>query len=83
MSLILVKPLDGKRVLNPSQNPPVPLPPEGTVVERSIYWDRRVSDGDVEVIPTDDSVGNKPQASDERRANLTLTRTNKPEKSEK
>ena len=59
ISVIYVKAIDGRRVLDPARNPPAPLPPEGAKVEKSIYWRRRLMDGDVtEIIePNASSLG--------------------------
>jgi hypothetical protein len=65
MTMIYVKPTAGRRVMDPNQIPPAPLPAAGTLVEKSIYWDRRLKDGDVEVVSkaaAPSSVEPKPKA---------------------
>jgi len=47
---LFLAPKQGLRVLNPDQNPPVPLPSGGALVNASTYWQRRIADGDVTVI---------------------------------
>lgn len=41
----LLQPRPGVRVLDPVKR--TPLPPEGVEVELSVYWLRRLADGDV------------------------------------
>jgi ASC-1-like (ASCH) protein len=53
MATIRVKPKPGLRVLNPALIPLGPLPVDGAVVEDSIYWRRRIADGDVVIVTTD------------------------------
>lgn len=52
---IKVVPKQGLRVVNPDAaqpGQPLPaLPPEGAVVDRSSYWERRIEDGDVTFEP--------------------------------
>lgn len=45
LTKITVKPADGRRVVDPQTRKP--LPAEGAEVERSVYWLRRINDGDV------------------------------------
>lgn len=42
-------PAPGRRVLDPLKR--TPLPPEGAAVELTIYWLRRLADGDVQEVP--------------------------------
>ncbi|MEF2145124.1 MAG: DUF2635 domain-containing protein [Desulfovibrionaceae bacterium] len=42
---IFVKPVDGRRVLDPDTKQP--LPPEGASVEQSSHWLRRIRAGEV------------------------------------
>lgn len=53
--IVLVKPVKGKRVLDPATNPPGPLPEKGKRVVADSYWLRREKAGEVtleEVKPT-------------------------------
>ena len=50
MNTIFLKPMKGRRVLDPAQTPPSPLPPEGRRVVDSPYWRSRIKDGVVEVV---------------------------------
>ncbi len=43
-----VRPKEGLKVLNPHTGRP--LLPEGEDVAWTFYWDRRLSDGDIEVV---------------------------------
>jgi len=47
MKSFYLKPAAGRRVLDPGETPPAPLPAEGKAVPRSAYWLRRIKDGDV------------------------------------
>jgi hypothetical protein len=69
MSLIYVKPKDLRRVRNPEAIPPSPLPLEGAVVSSSVYWTRRILDGDVEIIA--DYFTNQDQAESTKAAKKT------------
>lgn len=46
---IFVKPTPGMMVNSPDHQNQF-LPPEGAEVESSIYWQRKIADGDVEVL---------------------------------
>jgi hypothetical protein len=61
-NLIFIKPVEGRRILDPVQDPPAPLPPEGAMVENSIYWIRRFIDGDVSMILPTEHVVNPPKS---------------------
>ena len=45
MNTLFLKPKPGRRVLDPAQTPPSPLPPEGRKVVDSPYWRSRLADG--------------------------------------
>ena len=50
MNTLILKPKPGRRVLDPAQTPPSPLPPEGRKVVDSPYWRSRLADGVVEIV---------------------------------
>ena len=52
MNTLILKPKPGRRVLDPAQTPPTPLPPEGRRVVDSPYWRSRLADGVVERVET-------------------------------
>ena len=45
MNILILIPKPGRRVLDPAQTPPAPLPPEGRKVVDSPYWRSRLADG--------------------------------------
>ncbi|UQZ91223.1 DUF2635 domain-containing protein [Deltaproteobacteria bacterium Smac51] len=47
---MFLKPKAGQRVLDPNQNPPQPLPEGGRKVADSAYWQRRLTEGVVEIV---------------------------------
>lgn len=49
MAQIFVRPADGLVLRMPPSdgNPGGTLPAEGAMVERGVFWDRRIADGDV------------------------------------
>lgn len=49
MDYLYLKPKKGARVLNPDQSPPRPLPENGLRVANSLYWQRRLQEGVVEL----------------------------------
>lgn len=57
MNTIHVKPAPGLKVRDPADNQP--LPPEGKHVVRSVFWDRRLADGDVVLSPAEKTAAKK------------------------
>jgi hypothetical protein len=49
MKIVFVKPKPGRRVINPDLAPPAILAREGAKVIKSLYWLRRLADGDIEL----------------------------------
>ena len=46
---MIIKPAPGCRVLDPD-NFYRPIPPEGAIVGDSTHWQRRLADGDIEIV---------------------------------
>ena len=42
---MILRPMKGRRVLDPAQTPPSPLPPEGRRVVDSPYWRSKLKEG--------------------------------------
>jgi hypothetical protein len=84
MEVVHVKPVDGKRVMDPSQNPPIPLPPEGGKVVWSVYWSRRLADGDVvKVVKAKEAKAVKEPDPDRPEKPAAQAKVNKVDKSDK
>ena len=49
MTILHVKPVEGRAVLDPRTR--APLPPAGRRVEVDAYWRRRLADGDIVIVP--------------------------------
>lgn len=47
---IYLKPTKGARVLNPDARPPQPLPDQGLRVPDTLYWQRKLLEGAVELV---------------------------------
>ncbi|MGE4292390.1 MAG: DUF2635 domain-containing protein [Desulfovibrio sp.] len=54
---IFIRPVDGRRVLDPVTKEPLPL--EGKRVEKSSYWLRRLTSGEVETVAPKAAPGSK------------------------
>lgn len=52
MTTVVLKPVDGLRVLDPATMPPRPLPETGKPVPLDTYWRRRLAAKEVEIVPT-------------------------------
>ena len=55
MTILHVKPAEGRAVLDPRTRKP--LPPAGRRVEVDAYWRRRLADGDIVIVPAGASTG--------------------------